>query len=566
MNEGTQKPEEDYEDIISKLIDEAEKTRESEYEPSEEQEEPLTEKEIFLKELYANWTKSTSVINLDEYKNKLISGLKIYKEKYNKEEEDRNEIKELEEWIGFLKERLEATEKLKSKSTEQEKKNIERKAILLQFKYSNSLFAKLFRQRSHHNWLYGQALYHILLGIICKCEFDYRGKTITKKPSLFYIQQSRSGKNEGMYFIEEILKNLKHFSGRDFLISRMGKSTDPTLLDRPVVIIKKGKQTIMRDDEGQPIITKGTLSKNDLIWYPEADFLLNPTSKDNMEAINIHLNLLESKGEYKKELVQWQGEDIITKGGKYSLVALTRPIENIKKHIIYSGFLQRCIFIPRMLTEKDRKAMLDDVTNYSLQKQNEIDDYKNNFDNLIIELKDIQKFSLNKIIVDEKNKEAIKSKINESINKLFVFISTEIFNEENKEIFSSFFGNYNELIIILSYHSALTRRSLFIEEEDINYSIEFLIRCLDEFIPWIEENIQKDNKLEVRDNYRVRVMKEIVVLNYGKVLSIPEFRRIIQSRLKISQPTADKLIIKYSEQPYNLYHYNTIDRSVCLKS
>ena len=311
---------------------------------------------VFLNKLFEfiDDRKELSAEEVIEKSKKIIYDYKKY---YDDGDYDKDMIKNLQQDLEWYESIVKSETILKKKVKVEEQQQIKKDIKTLEFKYQTSLWKKLFNQRSFNNELYGQALLHVTIGIIFNIKVPVkRSQFIWARTSLFYVQRSRSGKNEGMYFVEDVLNKLRK-NGKSIEILRLGKQTDPTLVNRYAVINRKGIVEVKKDSNGKPEIIHGKLEQSDLVWQPEANYLLNPTSY-NDEAINIHLNLLEADGTYTKELEQWKGLQAITKGGNYALVAITRPVENIKKHIAYNGLLQRCIFMPRHLARQERRKML----------------------------------------------------------------------------------------------------------------------------------------------------------------------------------------------------------------
>ena len=525
--------------------------------PENEQDEEYSyEKSQFLDKVSV-FIKSYIKMPIPEVIEQLKELITTYEQLFLDNDDDKDYVKDLKICLELYIDAQIKQQVLETPISKQERQEARKEAQLLQFNYDNSLWKKLFSQRSCHNDLYGQALYHIVLGIITDLKINTKDVPFLARPNLFYIQRSRSGKNQGMYFVEEVLKKIKKYK-KEISIRRGGKQTDPTLLDRPEMeVTKGGALKIKKDVDNNPIIIPGLLSKTNLYWYPEANFLLNPTSKDNMEAVNIHLNLLESGGKYEKELAQWQGISTVTYGGYYSLVALTRPIHNIKLHILYSGLLPRCIFIPRQLTKEDRKIMRNQVVFYMHQVEEEKKEYKKNFNILIKELEEIQAFvEKTEIQIRDEDSEKIRADVNKKLETLVSYIEEQFLTEQNIEIIEDFIGNYTDHLSIFAFQTAAIRRSENVELVDYQYAYNFLKNCVDCFIPWLEETITEDKKHSEKIIIRSNKMKQWSVKHKGSMVKFSDAVRDICYIMQCSHMTARKYIFSYSELPYRYYTFD----------
>ena len=301
------------------------------------------------------------------------------------------------------------------------------------------------------------------------------------------------------------------------------------------------------------------MTVSDLVWYPEANYLLNPSGKDNQEAINIHLNLLETEGTFTKELVQWGGLSTVTKGGNYSLVAITRPIEDIKKHIVYNGLLQRCIFIPRKLTKLDRKMMLEQVALYSHIPKKKRMEYRKDFNILLKDMEEIQNFALQYTPeIRDEDSEIFVSEMNKKLSYFDDSIQTECSIESNKEIFEDFIANYRNLILMVTYQSAVIRRSKWVELVDLEYAFNFMKEPFELMKPWIEENINV-SKVEIeRLNSRKNCLLKMKQMFKGvAIIKIPDAINYVKKELMVSYPTAKQIIETFSEEgPFKMIAIN----------
>ncbi len=493
----------------------------------------------------------------------IIEKLKIIIEEYSRFYNDNDNDKDM---IDFLKKDLEwfkNIEKskviLKKKVEVKEQQQIKKDVTTLQFKYKTSLWRKLFNERSFHNEIYGQALMHVVIGVICDIKVSVKkDQYIWARPSLFLVQRSRSGKNEGMYFVEnvlkvfqkKILKDGKVIETKPINILRVGTKTDPTMLDRYVMESKKGLAQVKTDGNGKPVLLKGSLTSSDLVWYPEANYLLNPTGQHNQEAINIHLNLLETDGTYTKELEKWGGLSTKTKGGNYALVAVTRPIEDIKKHIIYNGLLQRCEFMPRHITRNDRKIMLEMVALHAHSTKKQKQEYKKDFNILIKELEKIQDFALkNPPEIKDEESEIFKSELYKKLMYFENSIQKECSIESNKDIFDDFIANYTNQMLMIAYQSAPMRRSKWVELVDLEYAFNYFKQIFELMKPWVEESIETTRSEKEKQSSRQGCLYKLKQLyKTEKTIKVSDGINFLKKDLMVSYPTAKNILEQYSEE------------------
>ncbi len=494
-------------------------------------------------------------LSIKEVIEKLKSFISEYEKYYNDDDTDVDLIKHIKSNLEGYIEAEKSKSILKKKVEVKEQIKIKKDATTIEFKYNTSLWRKLFNLRSYNNELYGQSLLHVTIGVICDIKIPVkRSQHIWARPSIFYIQRSRSGKNEGMYYVEDVLKEFqkkilqdgKTHSCRPIRTLRIGKKTDPTLLNRFAMINKKGITEVKRDANGEPVVIQGELEKSDLVWYPEANYLLNPTGH-NEEEINIHLNLLEPDGEYTKELASWGGLSSTTKGGHYALVAITRPVQDIKKYIVYNGLLQRTIFEPRFLKRQERKKMLEFVAIHSHTTKKQKEEYVVDFKQLIKELEEIQNFALqNPPEVRDEDSEIFISELHKKLMYFDSNVQKECSIEANKEIFEDFIANYTNFILMISYQSAVIRKSKWVELVDLEYAFNFLNKTFEMMKPWIEESIEESKAEHAKTNMRRNCMHKMKS-QYKPKIKISEAIKYITKDQRVSYPTAKTILENFAE-------------------
>src|SRR3990167_8865819 len=356
----------------------------------------------------------------------------------------------------------------------------------------------------------------------------------------------------------------KLFNQKAFWIERMNKQNDPTLLNRYITRQGRKGTEFIKDKDGEPIVIPGLLSGIcNMVWYPEADFLLNPKGKDQQEAVNIHLNLLEYEGWYAKELAGWEGKGTKTSGGLYTLIAVSRPIPDIKRHIIYSGFLQRCLFIPRDVEIKTRKEMIENNTIYSIRANDERELYMEQFKNLTIEFTDIQQFvKENKITI---KKEDINKFASEIKNKIFWFmddVEKEDMFKLNKDMMTDFIAGYQNHLLTLSYHSAVVRMSCYVELSDLEYAFKFMQDSYIMFKQWIGINVQPTYH-ETMNIVKQQKGVMAMVANYkGKTIPLSEARKFLCIHVPCSKPTAKVILEEYEDEYRSQFTINWIEKTI----
>ena len=162
------------------------------------------QKEEFVDRL-TNFIRTQTKFSTEEVIEKLHQFITEYTKFFNDNKNDNDMIISLQKDLEWYNNIIKSQNILKKEIEVKEQEQIRKDVVELQFKYKTSLWRKLFSQRSFHNEVYGQALLHVTLGVLLDMKVPVGERFIWGRPSLFFMQRSRSGKNEGMNFVVAVL-------------------------------------------------------------------------------------------------------------------------------------------------------------------------------------------------------------------------------------------------------------------------------------------------------------------------------------------------------------------------
>ena len=157
------------------------------------------------------------------------------------------------------------------------------------------------------------------------------------------ILSHNSGKGQGIDFFRKIGERCQKTVDEKkspLRLHKVGRTTSAALINSWEVDPKTKAFT--------NVVKPGLLAKNDVVYWEEAGKLIRGDAH-NEDTNDIILTITEpfgsSKNIYEKNLAGYP-EPATTKSD-CSIVATTRPIENIKSYLLYSGLMQRFMVIIR---------------------------------------------------------------------------------------------------------------------------------------------------------------------------------------------------------------------------
>jgi len=354
---------------------------------------------------------------------------------------------------------------------------------------------ELYGCRSFDNELPGKIFFRILISLGMKNKkIFFASKTIDMRNHFFWIQDTGSGKDQGMDFfmemIERINKEYKRRTGvpsfiRSYEIN--GSETPEVFLDH--FKTKTGSKGKEMDTDADPI--PGILSRYDLIISRECSFLFREQNREKQSKAEYLLTAMEGRP-LTKSLIKWEGNTSTTICNA-CIIGMTRPIANMKSHIVWSGLQQRAFNYARSLSKTDRMKMFDEVL------REDPDEALSDFDS---KCKNLAKKIVKLFLWWNKNDIYIK---NEDIKKIYKIRKAVIFDlqekiselpsAEHRDIMQGFVSRMIDKMIVLGYQNAIIRKSKVVEAMDIEISIEdFIYPMFESLIEWVEVKIESSKK------------------------------------------------------------------------
>lgn len=439
------------------------------------------------------------------------------------------------------------------KLTKQEKKDVKKKAEKIQKYYTYDLWNHLFDKVSYYNELGGQALFHVLLGQLMSHFKIYKksGRYIDWRVHFFWIQNSRSGKGEGVSFMiraAKKLEKLKRVNGTWMMqtidIFKGGTSTDAAWVNDYDMIIKKGRRVVNMKD-GKPVIKAGIIEVKDIVYFEEARTFLEP-GQHKKELPEICMTAMEPIGSLKnrwtKKLKDYDLE--VPTESSSSFIFTTRPLQNFKGYIAYSGLFQRCMVVIREVDTNLRKLMNKKDAVSSVAIDGEIEDFERNFEELLVEIRKIVEFAhKNQIGFNQDEAEQLQAYLIEKVEWFEKYLDDNVTNQEHKSILETFVGGYKNQILIIAHHAAVMRMSNEVGLEDIEYAFQFVKETFYELVKWISITIRPE-----------REIKEENI----------ELKKYISSLLKIRSPRGKNDIARHLAKKFDwtipgaYYHINKL--------
>lgn len=342
---------------------------------------------------------------------------------------------------------------------------------------------------------------------------------------------SGSGKGTAFEFINSIARGLKNYDNEDIRFYSSGDDSAAVLLDKPEYDERRRAFT--------GSIRPGIVSSFDFICWEEAVSLLKPAGEYNEGKPRIILDATEPYGSPKnihtKKLDSWPVATHTTSSATF--IATTRPIENLRNDILYSGLFPRFMFFVRTLLYDDRIKMNEKSGMNSSATKEEIDYYKKEEKLLVKELRELQKFGK-----DTELEMMPREKVLKFICDKMRFMTEDcwrtVYGLENKRILDSFISRNRENMVKLAYHSAIMRKSRLVQICDVEYAFSLVFELYKSMKVWVELDINSSiNKL-----YDERKRKIIQILKNFENIQRKELIQKVRTACNIGETTAYILV------------------------
>jgi hypothetical protein len=362
----------------------------------------------------------------------------------------------------------------------------------------NKKWMELFNKRSYCNTVPGKIIFRILLSTALKNKtfIGFNGKILSPAMHLFVIQSAGSGKDQAMDFLEIIVDEinkqniLKHQKPMIKLYNFLGNESTESLLDSFGNCRNNKGNLIPGCDYNNTI--PGVLSENDIIISRECSFLFREQNKEKQMKREILLTAMEGRT-IPKKLLKWEGHQTNTKSN-FCFIGCSRPIENMKQHIVSSGLQQRAFNYCRDVDSKLRKEMLKQmIKNGDIGNSETTRSFNRDvitFANEFIDLVEWAQATEFKIQDDEEVKKIIYT----NLIQFYDNIVNTIRSREHKLILESFVARFKDLILILAYQNAILQRRVVVTKTDVQSGITAIKQTFDELKLWVEDTIEESKE------------------------------------------------------------------------
>lgn len=467
-----------------------------------------------------------------DYLNKLVSGLNPSSSEYQEA------LFKFEDYCWQEYHRISASKKLQEEIKEELSEQRVKKRFMM-----------LFNQRSFKNETVGEMLFYILISLFSKNIklFNNAGARIRMNQHLFFIQNSRTGKDQAFKFVLELIDayNKKATKSGLNLVSYYkldGHETVESMIDH--FVVEKGKLNTSK-------INRGLLSRYDLLVSLEASVYLLERRGEKQTRSETLLQAMEGT-EINKGLSGW-GEHTTKTKSNCCLIAASRPIERMKDHIVNSGLQQRALNYMREISNEERKEMVQAVSQ-SLFSDSNIN-FTENFNLLVDELLKISAFC-ESAQIHIKQEKLIQDLTDKKSNEFFDYISDEIGKPEHRSILESFVANFNNKAFSIAVNNAIAHNRQDVRLVDFEIAYHILTKEFEQLVNWVEERIEEDQHITSRRNSLEKQVEKLAKAPIKKSVLAQAIRRM----LKCSAPTAYKKIDQMSKGKNSLLKFDQINK------
>lgn len=423
-----------------------------------------------------------------------------------------------------------------------ESKQAKKEAEKIERFYIYDSWKRLFNRCSFFNEIACQCMFHSLLGQLLRDKKIKRsgGRYLDYRIHFFWIQDSRTGKGEAMSFVRYIGEQLTKKDGEMMRFYKVGRRTDASFINS--CVYDQRTRTYL------PQMRQGVLELNDIVYWEEASKLLRPSTYGE-ELKDIMMTVMEplgsSKNEYPKSLDMWPMTTYTRSPS--TIIATTRPVSNIRPDLVYDGMMQRMLLYVRNVNDNVRRRMNEKVAITSFES----DDLQKDVRKLVEDFNDLREFAFNNIItLQPERKDKIIAFMKEKIMYFDEDIKDSIMMMENKEILRSFVGGFNDNMIKLIHHSAVMRKSKYVDMEDVEYAFNLLNGLYVGIKYWVELDVGVE--MNRRDLQRISILKGILMRN-KRQMSRTKLVGIASKSLSLSENAVYQLIKRYSNGKHAIF-------------
>jgi len=368
------------------------------------------------------------------------------------------------------------------------------------------------------------------------------GKVINPRLHFFWFQAARTGKDELLKFMTDIIEivnkiHREKIGNKDELIKTYkttGQETIQTMMNHFPEMQRRKKLRNIQNDE-----IKGIFEEYDLIYSPECSFILTTEKEQNTNSLGeILLEGLEGTS-ITKRLIKWDGAKTVTKPN-FNFIGATRPVSGHKKEIIKSGLQQRGLTLIRELTIDDKKDMVKKFVKLSFPNEEEEKKIKGYMEHLAKGLIEVyEKLSVKeiKITSDKQEQQNIMTLLENFLVKNLEFCENEYPDIEHVDIGHSFVMGLERSIFMLAYKNAIIEKKLIIGVQHFKAAISEIESQIKNLMNWIEITVEIDTKKILTKKRILRVAKQILSEAPDKTMKVDDLAKEICVSFTLSKNT-----------------------------
>lgn len=400
---------------------------------------------------------------------------------------------------------------------------------------------KLFNVRSFDNEIAGEMMFYVLISLITKKKkvFLPNGKELRLNCHFFWIQESRTGKDQALKFFVEVVetynKICEMYGLNKILVGKLdGTESMEVLVDHLIFEQKPKKDKPLKFEK-----FNGMFSKFDLLYSPEASVYFVEKRGDKQTKSELLLQGLEGT-EIHKTLVGWHGEYTKTISD-FCFVGTSRPVSNMQNHIVNSGLQQRGLNYMREVSDDENNRMDDKVFLMDKQVYNIGFDFKKELDSFVqlfikfANFVQITDLSINDDVFELKN--ILKDKYNK--------IKYNVSNQEHQQTLRSFIRGYHGLATTLAYNNAYAHFKHEVGKIDYEVAYNILGKEFDMLVDWVQDNIETNS-------YRNKRTKE--------------FENFVRGLFKSKKTIKQKELVSFCVDKFGLSEKSIYSRLTKLKT
>ncbi len=406
-----------------------------------------------------------------------------------------------------------------------------------------------FKEVSKNNEIPGLISFFYILGqaAIPYVRVPVGGSNLDPRVSIFWIQDTRTGKSAAYQMIEKVLKqsdlnSMDYNSGNDAaLLGTLVPDPESDDTRNPDMVVREGilaGRKGLNFDEGSVVLKTGQYNESTTLFLQSA---------------------LNSAGTGRNLITKNMARDSFTIKSEVSLWITTYPPKGIKEHVLDKGIFQRVLTYWRHWTLEMKReinhALAEDV--YSEPKfevpfeevTGFFKDVQKNLKRRVLELSDIAPLEWDEMSDDDQETvvmglmrqmfrpdEAYKPALISAIDEYYSVV--EVMSPDKQGICSSFIMGLQNYTNILAHHFAMIEGTWIVRGDHVDMAKEILFDLYQNLVQWLESEVNigagasEKNKMQAfwRDAYNKAELfdfddhrghgwakKKEVMSNFGKL-------------------------------------------------